>query len=215
MGNGYGFCANEWIEDSRIKNELRLLIKISSLTAEKGYCYASNSYFAEYFNTTEVTISKQLSKLIKLGYINAKYDKRGAEVVKRYLRLSKTLTDGYQKLKPTVKENFKENNTSINTISNNNLEFSFSDVLKKDVFNQWLEYRKEIKKPIKAKSTLIRLADDFEKESYEVCKLAVDSSIKNGYQGLFFDNFRNQRPTIEKKELTAKERLQQSLGLIN
>jgi hypothetical protein len=213
MGNGYGFCANEWLEDSRIKNELRLLIKISSLTAEKGFCYASNTYFAKYFNTTEVTISKQLSKLIKLGYINAKYDKRGAEVIKRYLRLSKTLTDDYQKLKPTIKENFKDNNISNNIISINILDYTFSDKRKEVVFKEWLDYRKEIKKTYKSKSSIKRLAEQFEKESYDVCKLTVDGSIKNGYQGLFFENFKKKKMEFEDSKLTATQKLHQSLGL--
>ena len=58
MNKGYALCFNEWALDEDIKNDLRLLIIISSLTAEKGYCYASNKYFAEIFNTTEETISK-------------------------------------------------------------------------------------------------------------------------------------------------------------
>ena len=114
MNNGYGICLNEWLEDERIKTELRLLIKISSLTAESGICYASNEYFAEYLNTSMVTISKQIKKLESLGYIEIDYKRRGAEIIKRDLRLKKTLTDDYRKLKPTIKENFKENNTSIN-----------------------------------------------------------------------------------------------------
>lgn len=117
MINGYGLCLNEWLEDENIKTELRLLIKISSLTAERGFCYASNSFFAEYFKTSEVTISKQIKKLESLNYIEIEYERRGAEVIKRFIRLKKTLTDDYQKLKPTIKENFKENNTSNNIIS--------------------------------------------------------------------------------------------------
>lgn len=119
MINGYGICLNEWLEDESIKTELRLLIKISSLTAEKGFCYASNGFFADYFSTSDVTISKQIKKLEKLNYIEIQYEKRGAEILKRFIRLKKTLTDDYQKLKPTIKENFKENITSINNISNN------------------------------------------------------------------------------------------------
>ncbi len=119
MNSGYGFFDNEWIEDSRIKTELRLLLKISSLTAEKGYCWASNDYLANYFKTTTVTISKQIKKLADLGYISVTYKRKGAEITNRELRLKKTLTDDYQKLKPSIKENFKENSISnINNISN-------------------------------------------------------------------------------------------------
>ena len=40
MENGYSICFNEWALDQTIKNELGLLLIISSLSAEKGYCYA-------------------------------------------------------------------------------------------------------------------------------------------------------------------------------
>lgn len=165
MINGYGICLNEWLEDESIKTELRLLIKISSLTAEKGFCYASNGFFAEYFNTSDVTISKQIKKLEKLNYIEIEYQRRGAEVLKRFIRLKKTLTDDYRKLKPTIKENFKENITSINIISNNkehSLISSFFDEnrdIKKDdksikIMSDFVTYRKQIKKPIKTTGNL-------------------------------------------------------------
>ena len=165
MINGYGICLNEWLEDELIKTELRLLIKISSLTAEKGFCYASNGFFAEYFNTSDVTISKQIKKLEKLNYIEIEYERRGAEVLKRFIRLKKTLTDDYQKLKPTIKENFKENITSINIISNNkehSLISSFFDEnkeIQKDdksikIMSDFVTYRKKIKKPIKTTGNL-------------------------------------------------------------
>lgn len=163
MIHGYGLCLNEWLEDENIKTELRLLIKISSLTAEKGFCYASNSFFAEYFKTSEVTISKQIKKLESLNYIEIEYERRGAEVLKRFVRLKKTLTDDYQKLKPTIKENFKDNNTSINNTSINKekdkkenqsllLEFlkENSSMRKYDDFvEDFISYRKQIKKALK------------------------------------------------------------------
>lgn len=165
MINGYGICLNEWLEDESIKTELRLLIKISSLTAEKGFCYASNGFFADYFNTSDVTISKQIKKLEKLNYIEIEYQRRGAEVLKRFIRLKKTLTDDYRKLKPTIKENFKENITSINIISNNkehSLISSFFDEnkeIQKDdksikIMSDFVTYRKQIKKPIKTTGNL-------------------------------------------------------------
>ena len=113
MNNGYGICLNEWLEDARIKNELRLLIKISSLTAEKGFCYASNEYFSKYLKITTISVSRQISKLIKLNYLRVEYKMRGSQVERRYLRLTKMLTDGYQKCYPTVIKNVKDNNTSI------------------------------------------------------------------------------------------------------
>lgn len=117
MKDGYSICFNEWALDKSIKNELGLLLIISSLTAEKGYCYASNGYLAKQFDTNEITISRKLGILKRKGYITIEYEKRGYEVVGRKIRLTKMLTDGYQNCKPTLNKNVKYNNTSINITS--------------------------------------------------------------------------------------------------
>lgn len=124
MDNGYSICLNKWALDEKIKNELRLLLIVSSLCAEKGYCFASNKYLADLFNTLEVTISKKLKKLKSLGYIEIEYEKRGCEVIDRKIRLAKMLTDDYQKCQPTISQNAKDNNISINNISINKKEKS-------------------------------------------------------------------------------------------
>lgn len=115
--NGYAICFNEWIFDNRIRNELSLLLLISSLTAESGYCFASNQYFAEKFDLDEVSICRKIKKLEKCGYIRIDYEKRGCEVIKRYIRLTKMLTDDLQKNQSTINKNVKDNNTSINNTS--------------------------------------------------------------------------------------------------
>ena len=89
MENGYAICFNEWALDKDIKNELGLLIIISSLSAEKGYCFASNKYLSELFGIEEETISRKLSKLVNKSYITIDYEKRGCEVVSRKIRLTK------------------------------------------------------------------------------------------------------------------------------
>lgn len=122
MDKGYALCFNEWALDQTIKNELGLLIIISSLTAEKGYCFASNNYLAELFNTTEETISRKIKKLEDKKYITTEYEKRGTQVISRKIRLTKISMDRYQKYQWTVDENVKDNNTSNNNTSNNKKE---------------------------------------------------------------------------------------------
>lgn len=126
MQKGYAICFNEWIEDERITNELALLLKISSLTAKDGHCFASNSYFSSLFKKTEVSISRKIKKLESLNYIEIDYEKRGCEIVKRKIRLSKMLIDDYQKSQSTIDKNVKDNNTSNNNTSNNTCENEFS-----------------------------------------------------------------------------------------
>lgn len=133
MENGYSYCSNKWALDKDIKNELGLLLIISSLCAERGYCFASNKYLADLFQTNETLISRKLKKLEDKNYIQMEYEKQGTQVTNRYIRLSKTITDRYLKSKPTVIENDKENITSINNISINNKEIykeSFEELWK-------------------------------------------------------------------------------------
>lgn len=119
MNNGYSICFNEWALDKDIKNELGLLLIISSLTAEKGYCYASNKYLASLFNTTEETISRKIKTLQDKNYITVEYEKKGCEIINRKLRLTKISIHDYQKYQSTIDKNVKENNIMINNISIN------------------------------------------------------------------------------------------------
>lgn len=47
-----------------------LYAEISSLTDARGYCFASNEYFVELFQTTERTIQRYLTALRKGGFIS-------------------------------------------------------------------------------------------------------------------------------------------------
>ena len=121
MKNGYSICFNEWALDKEIKNELGLLLIISSLCAEKGYCYASNKYLSDLFDTNETTISRKIKLLEEKNYINIEYEMRGCEIKSRKIRLSKMIIDDYQKNQSTIIKNDKENNISINNININNI----------------------------------------------------------------------------------------------
>lgn len=139
MNNGYALCFNEWALDPDIKNDLRLLVIISSLTAEKGYCFASNSYFAELFDTTEETISRKIKNLENKNYITIEYEKRGTQVISRKIRLTKISTDDYQKYQWTVDKNIKDNNTSNNNTSINKKEI-YKERFKKPSYEEVKEY---------------------------------------------------------------------------
>ena len=93
---------------------------IANLTTDKGFCWASNKYFAELLNETEINISRKIKKLQKLGYIDINYKKRGTVITSREIRpLTKMLTTINKNVNGTVNKNVKENNISINNINNN------------------------------------------------------------------------------------------------
>ena len=126
MTEGYSICFNEWALDKNIKDELGLLLIISSLTAEKGYCYASNDYLAKIFETSVVTISRKIKILEEKKYIKIEYEKKGCLVISRKIRLTKMLTAINKNVNRTINKNVKENNISnINNTNNNNNNYNY------------------------------------------------------------------------------------------
>lgn len=120
MINGYAICYKEWILDNSIKNELPLLLLISNLCAKVGYCYASNKYFADIFDCTEVSISTKIKKLEKKNYISIEYRKNGCQIAERKLRLKNILIGDSNIFESTIKKNFKVNNISNKNNNSNN-----------------------------------------------------------------------------------------------
>ena len=120
--DGYSICLNEWALDPRIKNELPLLLIISSLVAKTGVCFAKNEYFAGLFGEHEKGISRKIKKLADSGYIKITYTKRGFEVKERQIRVTKLLPDHPQNCYPTGNK-IVEGNINIfknNIFKNNN-----------------------------------------------------------------------------------------------
>ena len=152
MDEGYSICFNEWALDQDIKNELGLLLIISSLTAEKGFCYASNEYFAKLFNVELETISRKLKKLEKKKYITIDYKKRGCQVTQREIRLTKISIDDYQKYQSTIDKKVKEKNISINNTSINKKENIKRKSFKKPTIEEITEYCKERNNGINAEA---------------------------------------------------------------
>lgn len=104
--------------------------EITALANKKGYCYASNSYFAELYNVSDVSISNWIKELIEKKFIKREliYKKGSKEILNRYLRIieyppQKNLTTSPKKVKHPPQNNFKDNNTSLilhdNNTSNN------------------------------------------------------------------------------------------------
>lgn len=74
--------------DNLSSNEKLLYGRISSLSNKRGYCFASNAYFAEKFKTTQRCIQKWLKKLKEENLIEIEfaYVKGTKQVEKRLIR---------------------------------------------------------------------------------------------------------------------------------
>jgi len=61
--------------DGRLPLGSRLLYgEIKALSNKHGFCFASNGWFAERYDVTDVTISNWISKLKKYKYIQISYN---------------------------------------------------------------------------------------------------------------------------------------------
>lgn len=108
--------------DKNITPNAKLLYaEITALCNEKGYCWASNAYFAELYGVSKTSISNWISSLQKNGYISVDiiYKENSKEIQNRYIRIlndpMKEILTGYERnLQYPMKENFTDNNKIIN-----------------------------------------------------------------------------------------------------
>jgi hypothetical protein len=97
--------------------------------------------------------------------------------------------------------NYKKYQVSTNEITTeqpqSNQQVTTNKNLKKEkevMLDKWIQYRSEIKKPLK-QTTINNLLKDFESYSDSCVTFVVNNSISNGWQGLFWDKY------IETKQL--------------
>ena len=112
-----------------LKPNAKLLYgEITALCNAKGYCYASNRYFAEMYDISRIqTISDWVGQLQKLGFITVELTYKGKEIDQRIIRITNEKTIEVQlknvvpitenSCTPTTKKRCV-NSTSINNTSN-------------------------------------------------------------------------------------------------
>lgn len=132
------------------------------------------------FEQVKATLKRDLNKWDKQRDQRSQAGKKSAE-----LRATKS-NDRSTLVNEKVRKATVSVNDSVNVNVSDNDNLLGKD--KKEIFNSWLLYRKEIKKEIKASSTIDSLIKKFNAETLIKCKSVVNASIENNYQGLFWDN---------------------------
>lgn len=170
--------ANVRYDNELTPNAKLLYGEITALCNEKGYCWASNSYFAELYKVSKETVSRWISKLEKLGYIKTEliYE-QGTKSVKerriyicgdpidkninRYRQNNQYPID--ENINTPIDKNIKENNTVFNNTINN-----------KDIYKYIVEYlnrkcNKNFKHTTKSNQRLInaRLNEGFSLDDFK------------------------------------------------
>lgn len=84
----YAIIPAEVRYDEELPPNAKLLYgEITSLCNEKGYCWATNQYFADLYKVSKITVSRWISTLYKKGYIAVEtlYKEGTKEIIGRHL----------------------------------------------------------------------------------------------------------------------------------
>ena len=135
---------------SNLKPNAKLLYgEITALSNKLGYCFASNSYFANLYGVSKNTVSRWISDLNKLGFITVQIERNSnKEIIKRIIGIVQ------KDVRPNDKMS-KENNTRINTTSNNIsirkkfinevMTYDYPKDMLDDFINYWTEGKKKMR----------------------------------------------------------------------
>ncbi len=135
---------------SNLKPNAKLLYgEITALSNKLGYCFASNTYFADLYSVSKNTVSRWLSDLKKLGFINIMIERdNNNQITKRIIGIVKNVDT-------PIDEKVKVNNTSINTTSNNISikekfeaevrSFDYPKDMLDDFINYWCEGKRKMR----------------------------------------------------------------------
>lgn len=115
--------------DNRLSSTAKVIhAEITALTNKSGYCWATNKYFADNFGISESQVSRIISQLASLGYVDLEIK----DDYKRKLTLRKKRKGGTQKAQTPPTQKCVYNNTSINNkINNMDAEASDSQIKSK------------------------------------------------------------------------------------
>ena len=122
--------ANVRYDKSLTPNAKLLYGEITALCNEKGFCWASNNYFAELYDVTPQAISKWINSLSNKGYLNLEYEYNGKEIKVRKMFIAEVSTlrlgvstkdeEGINKRLKGYQQKIKDNTTRMNNTSLNN-----------------------------------------------------------------------------------------------
>tara|TARA_R110000803_G_scaffold181182_1_gene243579 strand:- start:456 stop:1097 length:642 start_codon:yes stop_codon:yes gene_type:complete len=137
---------------SVMKPNAKLLYgEITALANKKGYCFATNKYFAELYSVNKNTISLWIKELKEFGFIEVDLIYKDKQVIERRIGIT-NINEGYHdKTDEGITKKQKVNITSINTTSSSIIKrrIKFEDIVLKiididkntlkDFINYWTE----------------------------------------------------------------------------
>lgn len=207
--------ANVRYDKDLAPNAKLLYGEITALCNEKGYCWASNQYFAELYGVSVLSIKRWVNSLVNKGYVyrTLTYKPNSKEVDKRILSIYSGIkidTTSVQKCyDPSIKndtsssiKNDTDNNTSINNTFNNTNEYKEKNIKKEsvnsviseytenkdlqDALHDFVEMRNKARKPLTARAMKLSLNKLNELALDDVTKIAiVNQSIVHSWSTFY------------------------------
>lgn len=222
--------ANVRYDKDLAPNAKLLYGEITALCNEKGYCWASNQYFAELYGVSILSIKRWVNSLVTKGYVyrTLTYKPNSKEVDKRILSIDggiKIDTTSVQKCyDPSIKNNASssikndtDNNTTINNTFNNTYkeknikkesvqsvisEYTESKDLQ-DALHDFVDMRTKARKPLTVRAMKLSLNELDKLAVDDVTKIAiVNQSIMHNW--LTFYKLQNNNNSGQ-RQLTRKE----------
>ena len=193
--------------------------EITALCNEKGFCWASNKYFAELYEVSERTIGTWLEALENENFIYRSYDFKGntKEIDKRYISIRGVEENFKGVLKKTsrgVEENCQDNNTLNNNTNINIIMSTIVDHLNKKTDSKYKTSTKSTQKHIKARLNEGYTLEDFIRViDIKVAEWGDNEKMSQYLRpdtlfGTKFESYLNQKPVVKKNgiEVNPKQR---------
>lgn len=207
--------ANVRYDKDLAPNAKLLYGEITALCNEKGYCWATNQYFAELYNVSDRTIKNWISQLTDKGYIqrSVKYREGTKEIEQRKLFIGRennfTTSGNYfpdpreNNFTTPSENNFPVNNTSINNTFNNTNIYKGKKKQKSETVNSviaeytenkdlqdalhgFVEMRNKARKPLTVRAMKLSLNKLNELALDDVTKIAiVNQSIVHSWSTFY------------------------------
>ena len=224
--------ANVRYDKDLAPNAKLLYGEITALCNEKGYCWASNQYFAELYGVSVLSIKRWVNSLVTKGYVyrTLTYKPNSKEVDKRILSIDggiKIDTTSVQKCyDPSIKndtsssiKNDTDNNTSINNTFNNTNIYKGKKKQKsetvnsviaeytenkdlQDVLHGFVEMRNKARKPLTARAMKLSLNKLTELALDDVTKIAI---VNQSIMHNWLTFYKLQNNNNGQRQLTRKE----------
>jgi len=135
--------ANVRYDKDLAPNAKLLYGEITALCNEKGYCWASNQYFADLYHSSISAVQKWVSALVKKGYINLElvYKEGTKQILQRKLYITPGVniyTTSHKNLYDSGVKNYTTPGVNICVDNNKDINNTFNN--KKDVYTRKHKY---------------------------------------------------------------------------